>query len=337
MKERSIYFIFYNIRSNLTSIVFVLFLVAGMLSPIKIGQANEGAPLIISSGNISGAYFLTSGAVCHLLNGLRQKPQQICAVVPGTGSLESIELLRERRVDFAIVQSDWQYWAFKGANFFKNPTPFQGLRSVVSFYTEPLIIAVRKGGGVKSLDDLGGLKISIGPPNSAARGMMEALMNSLEWSFTSFNEIHEMAIEEQSSALCNNQIDAAIYATGSPSSTLINLTNKCGISFLPISGPDIKKLLHNKTFYQEAIIPSDVYKGINSEVPSFGIGPVLVTLKDVSGIKVEMIIEAMFSNLDSFRKLHPALTWLKEEKMKVQGMSAPLHSAASLFFSLPNR
>ena len=63
-----------------------------------------------------------------------------------------------------------------------------------------------------------------------------------------------------------------------------------------IQDPDIKKLLHNKTFYQEAIIPSDVYKGINSEVPSFGIGPVLVTRKDVSGIKVEMIIEAMFSN-----------------------------------------
>ena len=337
MKEGTTKFIFLNTRLNLISIVFVLSIIAGILSPIKTGQANEVTPVIISSGNILGVYFPISGAICHSLNSLRQKTQQICAVVPGSGSLESIELLREKKVDFAIVQSDWQYWAFKGAGFFKDPTPFEDLRTVVSFYTEPLIMAVRNGEGVKSLDDLKGLNISIGQPNSAARAMMEELMRIMGWSFTSFNEIHEMSVEEQSSALCNNRIDAAVYATGSPSSTLINLTNKCSVSFLPIKGPEIKALLENKVFYQEAIIPSDVYKGINSAVPSFGVGPVLVTRKDVSDVKVKKIVEAMFSNLDSFRKLHPALNWLKEEKMKVQGMSSPLHSAASLFFSLSKR
>ena len=49
------------------------------------------------------------------------------------------------------------------------------------------------------------------------------------------------------------------------------------------------------------------------------------------GGKDEMV-EAVFDNLDEFKKLHPALRVLKPEDMIKNGLSAPLHEGALKYY-----
>ncbi|MFT5180655.1 MAG: TRAP transporter TAXI family solute receptor [Alphaproteobacteria bacterium] len=296
-------------------------------------KAAELETFIIGTGKVGGVYFPTAGAICQVVNGARGTDDATCVVVPGTGSKESLEALRAKRTDFAIVQSDWQFWAHTGAEFFTDPTPFVSLAGVFALYAEPLVIAVRRDSGIKALVDLRGKRVSVGSPATAGRGMMEALIGALGWSMTDFGEVQELAAPQQTAALCNDEIDSAVYAVGSPSATLAALTSQCEVSFLPLTGPEVDQLLADRSFYLKAEIPAGIYAGIDAAVPTFGVGATLVTRTDVPDTAVKAVVTAIFENFEAFRALHPALTWLEAKQMAREGLSAPLHPAAASYFA----
>ena len=282
---------------------------------------------IIGSGKVSGVYFPVAGAICHLLNRERTKKEPLCVVSPGTNAKARLDALRKKRIDFAIVQSDWQYWSFKGAKFLENPEPFISLAAVTNLYAEPLVIAVRQTSNIKKLSELRGRKISLGTIKTAGRSMMEALISANGVLIPKFSEVQELSIEQQTSLLCSNDIDSAVYAVGSPSSTLSTLTSKCLVSFLPVVGPIVDQLVKDNTYYRKAYVPGGVYRGIDKEVPTFGVGVTLVTRLDVSDKIVLNIVKKINQNVDLFRNSHPALNWFETKQMVDDGLSAPLHPA----------
>lgn len=310
-------------------------LFAGLLTSIVPGEANaaEAETIIIGSGNVAGVYFPTAGAICQMVNGVRAGDDPTCVVVPGEGSKASLEALRAAHVDFAIVQSDWQFWAHRGADFFADSEPFSSLNAVFALHAEPLVIAVRRGGGITALTDLKGKRVSVGAPATAERGMMEALLDALGWSMSDFAEVPELATQQQTAALCDSRIDSAVYAAGSPSATLAALTARCDVSLLPLTGPSVDKLLKENPFYRKAAIPAGLYAGVDAAVPTFGVGATLVTRAEVADAAVAAVVAAVFENFDVFRALYPALTWLDAEQMAQDGLSAPLHPAAARYFA----
>ncbi len=303
---------------------------SGALSGVR---AADGDTVVIGAGAVAGVYFPAAGAICRMMNNTRTGDDPTCVVVPGEGSKVNLEALRDGRLDFAIVQSDWQFWAHNGAEFFADSTPFSSLNSVFALHAEPLVIATRRGAGIEALADLKGKRVSVGGPGSAARGMMEDVLATLGWSMSDFAEAHELTPRQQTAALCDNSLDAAVYAVGSPSATLAALTAQCAVSIVPVSGEPIEKLLSEKPYYRSAAVPAAVYAGVDAAVPTFGVGATLVTRAEVDDATVAALVAAVFENFAAFRALHPALTWLDAEQMARDGLSAPLHRAAARYFA----
>lgn len=296
-------------------------------------KAAASETITIGAGKVTGVYYPAAGAICQAMNGARTEDGPTCAVVPGAGSKASLEALRAGLTDFAVVQSDWQFWAHNGAKFFTDPTPFTSLASVFALHAEPLVIAVRSGGGIEALADLKGKRAGIGVPASAERGMMEALLGALGWSVSDFTQVHELAALEQTAALCNKSIDSAVFAVGSPSATLATLTATCDVSLLPLTGSAVDELLKENPFYRKAAVPAGIYAGVDTAVATFGVGATLVTRTDVPDAAVEAMVTVVFENFEAFRSRHPALTWLEAKQMARGGLSAPLHPAAARFFA----
>lgn len=326
-----------NVRSGWGLFAAIGMFVLALSGPVgwTAGGANaaEGQTIVIGAGKVTGVYYPAAGAICQAVNGARIAGDPTCAVVPGGGSKANLEALRAGLIDFAVVQSDWQFWAHKGAKFFADPTPFTSLVSVFALHSEPLVIAVRRGGGIGTLDDLKGKRASVGAPATAERGMMEALLGALGWSMSDFAEVQELAVREQTAALCADTIDAAVYAAGSPSATLAALTAQCAVSFVPLTGPAVDKLLNDNPFYRKTAVPAGIYAGIDAAVQTFGIGATLATRANVPDAAVAALATAVFENFDAFRASHPALAWLAAEKMAQDAQSAPLHPAAARYFA----
>jgi TRAP transporter TAXI family solute receptor len=313
--------------------LFALLLGVAASWAISDARAAEGDTVIVGAGAVTGVYFPAAGAICRMVNGAREGDDPTCVVVPGEGSKASLEALRAGRLDFAIVQSDWQFWAHNGAEFFADPSPFASLNAVFALHAEPLVIAVRRGAGIEALADLKGKRVSVGSAGSAARGMMEDLLTALGWSMSNFAEAHELTPRQQTAALCDNSLDAAVYAVGSPSATLAALTAQCAVSLLPLTGTPVDNLLTEKPYYRTAAVPAGIYAGVGTAVPTFGVGATLVTRADVPDATVAAVVAAVFDDFAAFRALHPVLTWLDAERMARAGLSAPLHPAASRYFA----
>lgn len=286
----------------------------------------------VGTGSITGVYYPAGGAICRLVNRGRREHGIRCSVESTGGSVSNLNAIRNGAIDLGIVQSDWQYHAYKGTGFFADQKPFKELRSVFSLYTETFTLAVAEKSDIKKLDDIVGKRVNFGPQGSGMNATMEVLMNAKGWTKDNFSNITYLQPSEQPKALCEGKIDVMIYAAGNPNGVLQEATQTCKVRILSVDKETIDKLVKENTFYAKAIIPGGVYSGNPNNVETFGIKAGVVTSEKADAEVIYNITKAVFENFDNLKTLHPVFSSLKKESMVNEGNSAPIHPGASKYF-----
>ncbi|MGF1732156.1 TAXI family TRAP transporter solute-binding subunit [Photobacterium kasasachensis] len=288
--------------------------------------------ITIGTGGVTGVYYPTGGAICRLVNKDRDAHGIRCSVESTGGSIYNINTIRAGELDLGIAQSDWQYHAYNGTSKFADKGPFKSLRAVFSIHPEPFTVVARADSGIKTFTDLKGKRVNIGNPGSGQRGTMEVLMKALGWTNKDFALVSELKASEQSKALCDNKIDAMIYTVGHPSGAIKEATTSCDSVIVEVAGPVVDKLIAENDFYRVATVPGGMYKGSASDVKTFGVGATFVSSAQTDKALIYQVVKSVFTNFDTFRKLHPAFANLKKEEMVKDGLSAPLHDGAKQYY-----
>ncbi len=288
--------------------------------------------ITIGTGGVTGVYYPTGGSICRLVNKNRKTHGIRCTVESTGGSVYNINTIRAGELDMGVAQSDWQFHAYHGSSKFKAKGAFEGLRAVFSVHPEPFTVVARADSGIKHFNDLKGKRVNIGNPGSGQRGTMEVVMEALGWSKSDFALASELKSAEQSSALCDNKIDAMVFTVGHPSGSIKEASSSCDSVIVEVSGAVIDKLVNNNSYYRHATIPGGMYRGSPSDVKTFGVGATFVTSTDVATDTVYHVVKAVFENFDQFKKLHPAFGVLQKNQMVKDGLSAPLHDGAAKYY-----
>ena len=304
-----------------------------LAATIAVAPAVQASSFItIGTGGVTGVYYPTGGAICRLVNKGRKEHGVRCSVESTGGSVYNINTIRSGDLDMGVAQSDWQYHAFHGTSKFKDAGPFKELRAVFSVHPEPFTVVARADSGIKNLMDLKGKRVNIGNPGSGQRGTMEVLMDALGWTKSSFALASELKAAEQSSALCDNKIDAMVYTVGHPSGSIKEATTTCDTVLVNVTGPAVDKLVKENDFYRKAIIPGGMYRGNPDDTQTFGVGATFVSSTAVDSETVYQVVKSVFENFDDFKKLHPAFNNLVKSEMIKDGLSAPLHDGAKKYY-----
>jgi len=282
----------------------------------------------IGTGGVTGVYYPTGGAICRLVNKNRKTHGIRCSVESTGGSIYNINTIRAGELEFGVAQSDWQYHAYHGTSKFKDQGPFKDLRAVFSVHPEPVTVLTRADTGIKSIEDIKGKRHNIGNPGSGTRGTWEVLEEALGWKRTDLKLASELKSAEMAQALCDNKIDSYFWLVGHPSASTQETVNSCDARIVPVTGPAIDKLVKEKPYYRYATIPGGMYKGNPDDIKTYGVGATFVTSAKVPDDVVYEVAKAVFSDLDMFKKLHPAFANLKAEEMIKDSLSAPLHPGA---------
>lgn len=288
--------------------------------------------ITIGTGAVTGVYYPAGGAICRLLNTNRKEHGIRCFVESTGGSIYNLNSLRDRDLDFGIVQSDWQYNAYKGKGLFAHGPAFTKLRSVFSLHSEMFTVVVRADSKITKFDDLTNHRVSIGNPGSGMRAIMDELIDIKGWSKASFKEVKELKPNEQVEALCNNQIDAMVFAAGHPNGLIQEVTSLCDARIVPVDGKAVASLLASHPYYALTTIPGGMYRGNGTDIPTFGIKATLVTTSDVDAETVYQLTKSVFDNFDSFKTLHFVFATLDKERMVSAGLTAPLHEGAVRYY-----
>ena len=294
--------------------------------------ASADSFITIGTGGVTGVYYPTGGAICRLVNKGRKEHHVRCSVESTGGSVYNLNTIRAGELDMGVAQSDWQYHAYNGTSKFKDQGPNKDLRAVFSVHAEPFTVVARADSGIKSFDDLKGKRVNIGNPGSGQRGTMEVLMAAKGWKKSDFTLASELMASEQSKALCDNKIDAMIYTVGHPSGSIKEATTSCDTVLVPVTGPAVDKLVSDNDYYRTATIPGGMYRGNPNDTQTFGVGATFVSSTNVPSDTVYVVVQSVFENFGSFRKLHPAFANLKKEQMVKDGLSAPIHDGAMKYY-----
>lgn len=300
-------------------------------APVKQARA-EDRFFTIGTAGVTGVYYPAGGAICRLVARGRKDHGIRCTVESTGGSIYNLNAIRQGDLDMGVAQSDWQYHAYEGTALFERLGADKDLRSVFSLHSEPFTVVARKDSGIQSFDDLKGKRVNIGNPGSGMRATMEILMQAKGWKMDDFKRTFEMKASEQGQALCDNNIDAMIYAAGHPNGAIQEVTSTCEAVLIPVQGEAVDKLVEGFPFYTYATIPGGMYVGNPDNVKTFGVKATFVSSEKVDEELIYQVVKAVFDNFDSFKTLHPVFSTLDPALMVQDGNTAPLHKGAERYF-----
>lgn len=294
-------------------------------------QAQERI-ITIGTGSVTGVYYPAGGAICRLVNRARKEHGVRCFVESTGGSIYNIHALRDGEVDFGIIQSDWQYAAYRGQGAFADGPPFKDLRSVFSLHSEMFTVAVAKDSGITNFGQLKGKRVNLGDRGSGMRAIMQELMESRGWTSHSFASATADKPDAAARALCEGKVDAMVFAAGHPNGLIQEITANCGAKLIPVEGKEVDKLLADNPYYARTAIPGGMYAGNPQNTPTFGVKATLVTNAAMDEEIVYQVTKAVFDNFDSFKTLHFVFATLDKDRMVSSGLVAPVHPGAMRYY-----
>ncbi|MBT4088239.1 MAG: TAXI family TRAP transporter solute-binding subunit [Deltaproteobacteria bacterium] len=288
----------------------------------------------IGTAGLTGVYYPTGGAIAKIVNKKRKEFGIRLTVESTEGSVYNVNAVISRQFDFGIVQSDRQYYATKGIGEWKDKGPQTELRSVFNIYPESCSLIAAVDANINSLSDLKGKRVNLGNRGSGHLGNAMDVLKSVGINPNSdilaqYNEIITVP-----SLLQNRNLDAFFYTVGHPSSALKEATaGSRKIKFIPISNKGIDRIIDAVPYYSKMIIPVKYYPGAQNkhDIKTFGVCATLVTSSKVAESVVYGITKAIFENIESFKKLHPAYSLITKQSM-LECMSAPIHAGAMKYY-----
>ena len=290
----------------------------------------EGAFVSVGSGSAGGVYYKVSKSLCGLVNRELSGREVWCSPEATPGSVYNLQRLRTGELDFALVQSDVQFYAFTGSNAWLG-NAFPGLRSVLSLHQELVTVLAPADSAIDSLGGLKGRRFNIGSAGSGTRATWDALEGSLGWSADA--GVRKLAVKPDAapSMLCGGDLDAILLLVGHPSPFVQRHLSSCGMKFVAMDGPQIDSFVSTHPYYERGAIQASAY-GTDRDVPTFGVRATLVTAAHIEDKLVYALAKAVLSNLEEFKMLAPALRSLQASQAMEVGLTAPLHPGAERAF-----
>jgi TRAP transporter TAXI family solute receptor len=287
--------------------------------------------ITVGTGGVTGVYYPAGGAICRLVNEVRQDTGIRCSAESTGGSVFNINAIRSGDLNFGVAQSDQQYNGYNGLGPFADVGPYEDLRFVFSIHAEPFTVVVRPDSGIETFEDLLGKRVNVGNPGSGQRATMELVMDRYGWTMDDFALASELPSREQAQALCDNQIDAFVFTVGHPSGSISEPVATCGARIINVDSDIIAQIVDDFPYYFWATIPAGMYNN-TEDITTFGVGATFVTSADTPDDVVYTVVKQVFDNFDTFKGFHPAFAALTREGMANNGESAPIHPGALRYY-----
>jgi len=290
----------------------------------------ENTYLTIGTGDITGLYYLTGGAISQIVNKRSQETGLRLNVQSTSGSVFNIENVISGTIELGIVQSDRLYQAVNEIK--RQDNEHQKLRAVFSIHPEAVTLIASESSGITCIAHLKDQRVNLGHP---ASGQHQNAIDALESQGIQVNKDLKTTGYENYKVpelLHTKQLDAAFITAGHPTDFFNAIcSGKAKVRFIPIMHTDV--ILKKFPYYIETSIPVSQYpfQKNQADVKTFGVKSVLMTSEKVDDRAIYIITKEIFSKIRQFKKSHPAYVNLSVRTM-TEGLTAPVHPGALKYF-----
>lgn len=242
-------------------------------------------------------------------------PDVTLSLVETVGSVENLQLLRDGKVDLALVQNDIAFYAAEGEAMF-NGQKISNISGIATLFPEVVQIIVRKETGITSLADLAGRKIAVGSKNSGTYYNAQQLLtvaNVWEQIDHQYQDAGEAMQEMQ-----EGRVDGFIFTSGLPNPSIVELARKVEITLVPVEADLVQKLVTSYSFYFPSTIEANQYPGQTTAISAVEINAILLSSSTLSENDQYLLTKHLFGSPNDLGQSHPRLSKMTKNSLRRQ-------------------
>lgn len=289
--------------------------------------------VLIATGMPGGTYYQVGLGMASLwTTRLRDIGIRVSAAI-SEGSMENIEAIRIADADMILVEDLFCSMAYKGTGIYKGQ-PLPELRSITTLWPDTvhlLVLAEKIESG--TLEDLNGLTIATGLPDSGNRFTTELLLKTLKPGPANVR-LRSMSNMAAAEALRKGQVEGVDLTGGIPVPMVTTLFSerKPPLALLEITDSQMQAVREEgwRHVFRQTI-PAGTYPGQENPVHTVGQMNVLAVTASLNQQVVYALTKTLYENLDYLVRVHPACRDIVLEKA-LDGLSVPLHPGAVRYY-----
>ncbi|MDJ0377318.1 TAXI family TRAP transporter solute-binding subunit [Cryobacterium sp. PH31-L1] len=266
------------------------------------GATGGSTALSIATGGTGGVYYPLGGGIATMIG---NDIEGYSATVQETNaSVDNLLLIQTGSADLALVVGDVVSDAVDGVGSFADNAA--DICSLGNLYNNYMQLVTSAGTGIESVEDMKGLRVSVGSPSSATEVGAIRILEAAGINVETDIDRRQLGAAETADALRDGTIDAGFWSGGLPTGALVDYAST-GDMVLVNFGEYADALATDfGAYYVEQDIPANTYEG-QTEAVSVIVSPnLLVASNDMDETLQEQITAAVFDNKEALIQVHPA-------------------------------
>ncbi len=291
------------------------------------GAASDPKFLAVGTAGAGGAYYPIGIALADIIT--NKLGIQTTAQITG-GAIENNQLINNKTNDLAITINFLAYFARNGMPPYKSK--LENVMGMFSGLSKGVFqIVVDKNSPIKSIADLKGKRVSLGPAGGGGITQFLQVIQVYGFGEKDFKPVYK-SYEQSADALADGNLDAIVVQAPVPTPALIQLAaTKKAVRYISIEDKVMQELLKKYPFMTAITLPKDMYK-TDEPVKTIYTQNVLIVNKDLSTDLVYRITKEMFNNTAKIRESHPSCKDF-DIASAVIGLPIPYHPGAVKYFT----
>lgn len=244
------------------------------------------------------------------------------------GSTENAKRLIKGELDMGIVYGSHVYMSLTQTGPFANDPKGTMLRGVAMAYEGPTYFVTLGGSGIKSLEDIAGKKVALGPPGSGTVFNCSNILKAVD--LLDKIKPQMMTFGDAGRALGNGQIDAFCQSSA-PAAAVTELAETRDVLVVPYEEAQLAKINEAFPFYHTGTMPATIYKGVPAtDMPYTTV--YWVAHERVPAEIVKKVVATAYEKREALAKGHKAWAQMKPDVANFQALGAPMHPGAEAYY-----
>src|SRR5882672_8278422 len=185
--------------------------------------------LVILTGSTSGVYYPLGNALSNIF--IKSIPGARSSVQVTQGSVENLRLLEAGDGELAFSLGDTVSAAWRGNAEVGFKAPLGKLRGVAAIYRNHIQLVVSETSGAKTLLDLKGKRVSVGPKQSGTELNARAIFAAAGMTYADFGRTDYLPFGQSAKMIEKGDLDATLQSAGLGVDSIRQLGTSVAINF----------------------------------------------------------------------------------------------------------
>lgn len=272
-----------------------------LAAALAVPAAAQNKAMTLGTASTGGTYFVYGGVIASLLTnrikGLTVSTQQT------QGPNQNIVLVSDKKADLGMTTMGVAYHAWEGtADGWTKGKKYNDIRALFPMYDTPFHFVTLTKTGIKSVADLKGKTVGVGPRAGTCGTYFPLMFKALKVDMTiQYGQASDMA-----SRLSDGLIAAFPFCAGVPIAAYSELEASREVTFFSFTDAEIATLKKEIPELSDSTIPKGTYKSMKEDQKTVGVYNFFIVHKDLDADMAYQITKAVLENNAEMVKGHAA-------------------------------